>query len=395
MAITSQTARGIRLARVHGIELKLDASVVLIFALIVGSLGASVIPSWHPDWSGALVWSVAVAAGVAFFVSLLTHELAHSLVAQRHGIAVPRITLFLFGGMAEMSAEPPSPQAEFFIAIVGPITSLAIGAACVVFGMWSTGQPFVDALALHRGQDLALLGPLATVLVWLGPVNIALALFNLVPGFPLDGGRVLRALIWWIGGDQLRATRWAANIGRFFAWSLMSLGAINLLWGRTIDGLWLLFIGWFLANAARASYTQLLLQRTLAGLSVDQLMRPSVEQVEGDVPLDEFVDKMLLRSAQGLWPVVEAGERVGWIATADVLRDGTRSRSQRRVRDAMRPLSAVTTVGPALSGRVALEHLSNLSDEPTPVVSNGRVVGLLHGTDVLRWIQLHRLHESV
>jgi Zn-dependent protease len=380
---------------VHGIDLKLDMSVVLIFVLIVSSLGASVIPSWHPDWSAPLVWGVAVAAGVAFFASLLTHELAHSLVAQRHGITVPRITLFLFGGMAEMSAEPASPRAEFFIAVVGPIASFAIGAVCIFCGLWLAGQAFLDALTLHRDQDLALLGPLATVLVWLGPVNIALALFNLVPGFPLDGGRVLRALIWWIGGDQLRATRWAANVGRFFAWSLMSLGVINLLWGRTIDGVWLLFIGWFLANAARMSYTQLLLQRTLAGLSVDQLMRPGVESVGGDVPLDEFVDNVLLRSAQGLWPVVDGGERVGWIATADVLRDGDRSRSQRRVRDVMRPLSAVSTLAPALSGRVALEHLSSLADEPTPVVSNGRVVGLLHGADVLRWIQLHRLHEPV
>lgn len=395
MAITSQAARGIRIAKVHGIELKLDISVLLIFTLIVGSLGANLIPGWHRDWSPLLVWSVALGAGAAFFASLLTHELAHSLVAQRHGIVVPRITLFIFGGMAELTAEPRSPQAEFLIAIVGPLTSLGIGVLCVLGGMWSAGQTFVDALVLHREQDLALLGPLATLLAWLGPVNMALALFNLVPGFPLDGGRVLRALIWWISGDQLRATRWSANVGRGFAWLLMAFGVANLLWGRAIDGIWLLLIGWFLANAARAGYTQLLLQRALAGLSVNDLMRTNVETVDGDRRLDEFVDNMLLRSAQGLWPVVEHGERVGWIAVADVLRDGERNRSQRRVRDVMRPLSALATLEPSLSGRVALERLSSIADEPTPVLSNGRVVGLLHGTDVLRWIQLHRLHESV
>jgi Zn-dependent protease len=326
MAVTSQAAHGIRMARIHGIELKLDVSVLAIFALIVSSLGASLMPSWHPQWSAVLNWSVAFAAGIAFFASLLVHELAHSLVAQRHGIAVPSITLFVFGGVAQMSAEPRTPRAEFQIAIVGPLASLTIGLLCMVLGSWVAGDTFVDALTLHRKQELAKLGPVATLLVWLGPVNVVLALFNLVPGFPLDGGRVLRAALWWWNGDQLRATRWAANAGRLFAWLLMAFGAMNVLWGRTVDGIWFMFIGWFLANAARASYTQLLLQRTLGGLSVSDLMRTQVEAVRGDVPLDTFVENVLLRSAQTLWPV------------GGLDRDGRRAASERtRPQSPVRP----------------------------------------------------------
>jgi Zn-dependent protease/predicted transcriptional regulator len=395
MAISSQASRGLRFARVHGIELRLDVSVVLIFALIVASLGASLVPSWHPQWSGALVWSVALATGIAFFVSLLAHELAHSIVAQRYGIAVPRITLFLFGGVSEMSEEPRSPAAEFTIAIVGPLMSLAIGVLCVALGNWWAPHVFADALVRQLPEALAALDPLGTVLVWLGPVNIVLAIFNLVPGFPLDGGRVLRALLWWIGGDQVRATRWAANGGRFFAWLLMAFGVVNLLWGHALNGIWFIFIGWFLANAARASYSQLLLQQTLGGLRVRDLMRTQLDSVAADLPLDAFVEQKLVHSGQVLWPVV-AGERLaGWVAVADVVRVAERDRAGLSVRDVMRPRDAVATLAPGLSGRVALERLSNLSDEPTPVLDDGRVVGMLHGADVLRWVALHRFHEQV
>jgi Zn-dependent protease/predicted transcriptional regulator len=395
MAISSQASRGLRIARVHGIELRLDISVVLIFALIVASLGASLIPSWHPQWSGALVWGVALATGIAFFLSLLVHELAHSIVAQRHGIAVPRITLFLFGGVSEMSEEPRSPAAEFAIAIVGPLASLAIGVACVALGDWWAPQSFADALLRQQPQALAGLDPFATVLVWLGPVNIVLAIFNLVPGFPLDGGRVLRALLWWVGGDQVRATRWAANGGRFFAWLLMAFGVVNLLWGHTLNGIWFIFIGWFLANAARASYSQLLLQQTLGGLRVRDLMRTQLDTVAADMPLDAFVEQKLAHSGQPLWPVVAGQSLVGWIALAEVARVAERDRTRLSVRDVMRPRDAVTAIAPGLSGRVALERLSNLPDEPTPVLDDGRVVGMLHGADVLRWVALHRFHDQV
>ena len=395
MAVSSHTSRGLRIARVHGIELKLDVSVVLIFALIVFSLGAGLIPNWHPGWSRLLSWTVALATGIAFFLSLLAHELAHSIVAQRYGIAVPRITLFLFGGVSEMSEEPRSPSAEFAIAIVGPLTSLAIGVLCVLLGNWWAPGTFATALLEQQPEALAALDPIATVLVWLGPVNVVLAIFNLVPGFPLDGGRVLRALLWWIGGDQVRATRWAANGGRFFAWLLMGFGVVNLLWGHTLNGIWFIFIGWFLANAARASYSQLLLQQTIGGLSVRDLMRTQLDSVEADTALDVFVEQKLVHSAQVLWPVVAAGGLVGWVALADVVRIPERDRPRLSVRDVMRPRDAVASLSPSLSGRVALERLSNMQDEPTPVLDDGRVVGMLHGADVLRWMALHRFHEQV
>ena len=194
-------SRGWRIGSLFGIDICLDPSLLIIFVLIVYLLGTGVFPTWHPDWDNSTGWLVAVAAAVLFFVSLLAHEMAHALMSRRFGIGVRRITLFLFGGVAEMEDEPREPRAEFLVAIVGPATSLVLGLVFSSIALTMAGPGFADLLAEDSDAALASLSPLASLLLWLGPVNTILGIFNLVPGFPLDGGRVLRAAIWWYTGD--------------------------------------------------------------------------------------------------------------------------------------------------------------------------------------------------
>jgi hypothetical protein len=293
--------------------------------------------------------------------------------------------------MAELSAEPKTPRAEFLIAIVGPIASLALGIAFALLAALLTPASFAEDVVADPEGAIAHLGPLATICVWLAPVNVALALFNLVPGFPLDGGRVLRAVLWWLSGDQLTATRRAAQSGRAFSWLLIAFGLVNLLWGRAVEGIWFMVIGWFLGNAAQMGYQQLLLRRALHGLVVGDLMRTRFETIGANFPLAEFVDARLLRSAQGLWPVVEAERLVGAIAQADVAGVEEPTRSRLVVGDVMRPIAALPVLSPRLAGPDAFERLASMPDEPLLVVEHGRVVGLLHGSDIFRWLSLHNL----
>ena len=382
--------RGLGLGHIFGIEVRLDVSVLVIFGLIVYSLGAAVFPGWHPDWSASLTWTTALATGVLFFASLLAHELSHSVVAQAHGIRVPRITLFLFGGMAEMEREPQSPKVEFLTAIAGPAMSLLLGVVFANLATWMAGPGFLERIGQGEEAALAGLSPLATAFVWLGAVNLVLAVFNLIPGFPLDGGRVFRAIMWWVTGDQVKATKWASNLGRYFGWTLMALGAWTLVQGG-LQGLWLILIGWFLTHLARASYTQLLTQRALGGLHVEDLMRTRFDQVDRGIAVADFIDDYLLRSAQMLWPVVHNDRPVGTIALSDVVNIEEPERRRRRVDEVMRPLAPTHVVDPDLTGRRVLELLAGAGEEPLPVIRDGRVVGLIHRSDILKWLALHRM----
>ena len=241
---------GVRLFTLFGIEIRLDFSVIFIFGLIVYSLGAGVFPSWHPEWTGGMVWTTATTAGLLFFASLLAHELSHSLVAGRFGIRVPRITLFLFGGMAEIESEAETPGAEFAIAIAGPLMSLGIAFVCMFIVNGALGETLLAGLIADPEQGMERVSPLVTVCLWLGSVNLMLAIFNMVPGFPLDGGRVARAVMWRVTGDRMRATRYAATAGRWFGWIIMGIGLWELLAFKALGGLWLILIGWFLSHLA-------------------------------------------------------------------------------------------------------------------------------------------------
>jgi Zn-dependent protease len=307
---------GFHLGRIAGIDVQVDWSLLIIFFLITFSLAAALFPAWHPDWGPGLSTLMALIAATAFFASVLAHELSHALVGRSRGIEVRRITLFIFGGMAHMENEPRNWRAELWMAIVGPLTSLVLG---IVF-LWLVGL-FVSPAAVQPERPeltLAALGPLPTVLAWLGNINIILGLFNLVAGFPLDGRRVLRALMWGITGDMRRATRWASQGGQFFAWLLMAGGAAMMLGVRLpffgtglLPGLWLAFIGWFLNNAALVSYRQLLVREVLQDVPVTRLMQTHFTTVSPDITVEALVHGHLLGTDQRAFPVFEENRFLG------------------------------------------------------------------------------------
>jgi len=381
-------SRSTRIGSLFGIDICLDLSVIIIFALVVGILGGSVFPVWHPDWSATLCWMTGLGAGILFFLSLLLHELAHSVVAKGYGIAVPRITLFMFGGVSEMQEEPTTPQKEFWIAIVGPAMSLFLGLFFTTLANMLAPPEFADLLMEDQAAALATLSPLPTLLFWLGPVNFILAIFNLVPGFPLDGGRVLRATLWWSTGNLELATRWAARGGRIFGWFLMLLGALEVLSGA-LQGLWLILIGWFLTSAATSSYTQLMMRRTLQGYRVGQVMRTHFETVEADIGVAAFIDDYLLKSGQRLWPVTDGGRLVGLAGLEAIQELAAAERESYRLRDVMQTDLAGMTLSPEADAMKAMERLS-FRATPMAVVRDGEVVGLLSQEDVVKWLTLHQ-----
>ncbi|MGD8829084.1 MAG: site-2 protease family protein [Pseudomonadales bacterium] len=383
------TRSGVRLFSVLGIEIRLDFSVVFIFALIVYSLGSGVFPAWHPEWPASTVWSTALAAGLLFFASLLAHELSHSFIARRYGIRVPRITLFLFGGMAEIETEAETPGAEFLIAIAGPLMSLAIALGCMFIVGSTLGEDEMSKILNDPEQGMEVVSPFVTICLWLGIVNFMLAVFNMVPGFPLDGGRVARAVVWRLTGDRMRATRAAATGGKWFGWILMGLGLWELLALRSLGGLWLILIGWFLSHLATQSYTQAFAQKLLAPLRVLDLMRTHFERVDAGKPVTEFVDDCLLKSNQLLWPVMRGDECIGTVSLNDVLTLPVEKRSSLSVGDIARPLSKSGAIEESVTATEASRVLAAWQDQAVPVLRNGTVVGLLRHSDILKWLMVH------
>ncbi|MBD3647082.1 MAG: site-2 protease family protein [Pseudomonadales bacterium] len=380
------------LFRIFGIEIRLDISVIVIFFLIVYSLGSGIFPQWHPDWSRQTVWITAFVSGILFFVSLLAHELSHSVVAKHYGIPVPRITLFLFGGMAETSHEPEEPKVEFLVAIAGPLMSMVISLVCTNLAWWVAGSPeFMSDLSLADEESLAQLGPTATSLLWLGSINMILAIFNLIPGFPMDGGRVFRAIIWGITGDQVRATRWASNGGRYFGWTLMGLGVLSLFGGGGFSGVWWILIGWFITSLATMSYRQLITDRALRGFRVKDLMRTRFDHVPENMPIPDFVDQYLLRSTQQLWPVEQESRSVGVVSLQDVIELSEDERQGKVVGDVMRRTDSLSSLSPETRARDAFRELAGANDEPLPVVEGERIVGLIQRGDIVKWMSLHDL----
>jgi Zn-dependent protease len=384
---------GFRLGRLFGIDIVADWSLLIIFALIAVNLGVGLFPAWHPDWGPGMAWSVALLAAVLFFASIVVHELSHALVARRSGTPVRRITLFVFGGMAHMEREPPSPRAEFFMAAVGPLVSLAIGIAATLIGSAMAS----DVITRYGDEPvlmMRMLSPGATLLLWLGPINVLIGLFNLIPGFPLDGGRVLRALLWWSSGNLERATRWASWVGRVCSWVLMAAG-ISMLFGMRVpllgagigQGLWLLLIGWFLNNAARASYQQLLIRSAFEDLTVADMMRRHPLLVSPELMLDELVRDYFMQSDQQAFPVVGIdGKLLGLVEMPQVRAVQRSEWGLTKVRDIMTPAEAVEAVTPEEDAVHALHSLAD--HEQVPVVVQGRVAGVLQRDDLMRWLAL-------
>jgi Zn-dependent protease len=386
---------GIPIGRLFGIRIMLDWSLLFIFLLLLFSLGSGVFPMWHPEWSPVLAWGVAFGAAVLFFASILVHELSHALVAKAYGIPVRSITLFLFGGVANIEEDPDSPKKEALMAAVGPITSVGLGVLfSVVAALLARAEGSAAADPVVAIQNMS---PLATLLAWLGPVNIIVGVFNMLPGFPLDGGRVLRAALWCITGDLNKATRWASRVGQAFAWLLIFAGIamafgirIPVLGTGLISGLWLVFIGWFLNSAAVMSYRQLIIKNALQGVTVSRLMRrqlpPSVESAD---TLDSLVDQYVMRSGANVFPVVEQDYTVGIVFAQDVRKVNRQSWPSTRVGDITRRFGDIPTVKPEQRAQDALRILAQHNFTELPVVDQNHLVGLIGHQDIARWLDLY------
>jgi Zn-dependent protease len=387
--------RGLRLGRIAGIPIHVDWSLLIVFALVTGTLGASLFPAWHRDWSAGRTWTTALAAALLFFCSVLVHELSHALVGRAYGARIRRITLFVFGGMAELEAEPRTWRAEFWTAIVGPLTSLTLAVLFLVLMNATSGGITVGPE--NPVASLERLGALPTLLLWLTQVNVILAVFNLVPGFPLDGGRVLRAVLWGLTGNLRLATRWASFSGQVVAWALIGVGFAMMVGARVpvfgsglIGGLWLAFIGWFLNNAAVMGYQQLLIQEALHGLPIARLMQTGFDVVSPDMVVQTFVEDHLLRSPQRVFPVVENGQLVGVVGLADVRRLERSAWGRVRVLEIMTPREKLRVAHPEDDALDTLATLSTSDVNQLPVMEGASLRGLVRREDVLKWLSLQR-----
>jgi Zn-dependent protease/CBS domain-containing protein len=387
--------RGVKAGQIAGIEVRLDWSLVVIFWLILVNLSMGLFAFDHPEWSPGLRWGTGAVAAVLFLLSILAHELAHALVGRAQGVEIAGITLFMFGGVARMKQEPQSPRRELLMTMVGPLTSILIGVVALLIGT-RIAPGLIEVNEAEPLRVFSHAGPLATLLLWLGPVNIALGLFNLVPAFPLDGGRVLRALLWASTGDLRKATRWAAAIGRAFA-LLFVLAGISMILGIRIpffgrglvSGLWIACIGWFLNMAAVGSYTQIVVHDLLEHVPVSRLMqRDPVVAVPPELPVSTFVDERLMATEQRAFPVLKGGELLGIVTAADVRRIPRAEWHDKTVGDIMIGRTDLAVAAPAEEASSAFDKLASRDVEQLPVVDQGQFLGLFRRRDVVRWLDL-------
>ena len=382
---------GFRIGRIFGIDIRVDWSWLLILLLVVWNLGAT-FGTVHPNWSSALVWGIAIVAALLFFGSVLAHELAHSLVARARKIPVRDITLFLFGGVSSIQREPESPGTEFVMAILGPITSLVIGGVL----LWIAVRSGVQVALAGAMQALGRLSPLLTLVVWLGSINVTLGIFNLVPGFPLDGGRVLRSILWAATNDLRRATRWAAGVGQTIAW-LMIFAGIAMIFGAQIpffgtgfgSGLWLAFIGWFLNTASIQSYQQVIIHDVLEGVPVSRMMRINPPICSSDCSVSRLVHEHIMGTDDQAFPILEDGRLVGLVTLEDVRKVGREAWDTTTVSEIMTPADRLVITSPEEDAAQALEKLSSTDVRQLPVMSDGKLVGVLRRQDLIKWLQLH------
>ncbi len=366
----------LRIGRVRGIDVRVDASALAILALIAWVLAAGALPELAPGYSTAEYWIAGSVTAVLFLGGLLAHELSHSLVAIRRGIRVRDITLWLLGGIATIEDEPESPQDELAIALAGPAMSIAVG----------VGALLVAAVADALGGAPLFVATLA----WLGSINLVLAVFNLAPAAPLDGGRVLRAWLWRRHGNRVQAARTAARAGETFAHVLIALGILELFLGAGVSGVWAILLGWFLLGAARAEKAQLEMEARLAGLRVEDVMTPDPATAPASITVDELLDSYVLRYRCTSFPLVAGdGSIVGLATLARCRAVAPRLRAGIPVSEVAWRLDEVTVAPP---DELLIEVLRRMSggDGRILVFDDGGLVGIVSPSDVARAAQVGR-----
>lgn len=365
----------ITIFKLLGFSVRIDLSWVVIAALVTWTLAAGYFPFLYEGLSPAAYWAMGAAGALGLFVSIIIHEFSHSLVARRYGLPITGITLFIFGGVAEMSEEPDSPKTEFLMAIAGPIASVVL--AGLFYGLY----------VLAEGAGLPV--PLVGVAGYLALINLVVAVFNMIPAFPLDGGRVLRAGLWHLRGSVREATRLAAKIGGGFGLALILLGAFTVITGNFISGLWWVLIGFFLRHASSVSYSQLYLREMLTGYPVKRFMKREVETVAPGITVQQLVDGHFYRSYHKLYPVVADGRLKGAVGLAQVKKLGRGEWARKKVAEIMEPVSRSNSVR---ADEDAMEALTRMSrDKRTRMLvvdGNGALAGILTMKDLQQFFSL-------
>ena len=371
----------IRLGRILGIRVGMNWSLLVVFWLISWSLAGAQLPSEHPGYAVIEYWIAGVTTAFVFFVSLLAHEMAHALMARRDKVEVEGITLWLFGGVARIRGDAASSRSEMRITIVGPLTSLVIAGVFVAAGGW------VEAAG---GPEI-----LAGVLGWLGRINAMLAVFNMIPAFPLDGGRVLRAWLWRTR-DKLSATRIAARVGQGFGYLLIGAGIFQVLSATRLGGVWLMFLGWFVMSAAKAELAHVALRATLADIRVDQVMTPAPVAAPDWLSVESFIDQFPLRHGSSAFPLVGVdGKPSGLVSVARVEEVPSQERARKRVAEIAVPLDQVGVGHPEEPLTDLLDRMPSESAGRGLVVDgDGRLVGIVTSSDVERALTAARLSRD-
>jgi Zn-dependent protease/CBS domain-containing protein len=366
----------VRLGRIAGVAVGFNWSVLVIFALVTLGLAAGQFPLRYPGRTTASYAAAGLIAGTVFFLSLLAHEIAHALVARRNGVDVEGITLWMLGGVARLQGEPATPSAELRIAGVGPAVSLALAAGFALVG------------AVLRAVGSA--GLPAGVLMWLATINLVLAVFNLIPAAPLDGGRLLRATLWRLRGDRVSAAVTAARIGRRFGWLLVALGLVEFL---TVDtgGLWLMLLGWFITTAATAEEQQAELTGALAGVRVADVMSTDPVTVPAGITVARFLDAYVFAHRHSTFPVTDDGRLIGLVTLQRVKRIPVSQRDVTPVHQVACPLADVPVARPDDALSELLPRMTSATDGRALVVDRDRLVGLVSPSDVVHRLELAAL----
>lgn len=363
----------IRLGRLFGIEIGFNWSLVFVFALIAWTVATGVLPIDVPGQPAAAYWIAGGAGSIAFYACLLAHELAHALVARRKGVKVGGITLWLFGGVSRLDGEPNSARDEALIAGVGPLTSL--GVALLAFAL-----SFLPLPAL-----------VSDLLSWLAFVNIALALFNLVPAFPLDGGRLLSSLFWWRSGSRQRGVHSAVRIGRVFAYLMIAFGVFELFTGSVLNGIWIVFVGWFLLSAGSAEDAGSMARGLLRTVPVSAAMTSPVVVVPDWLTVEQFLDSVAPQHAFTTYPIHDpSGALTGVVRLGDLVRMPANARAQERLKDRARPITGVPTSRPDEDLAALIQRVGTSLDQRVLVFDSGRLVGIVSPVDVARLLAIRQ-----
>jgi len=362
--------RSIKLITVFGIPIDINYSWFIIFGLVIFTLAQGIFPLEIPDLNPLIYWLMAIFSAILLFASLLAHELSHSLVAVRNNLPISGITLFVFGGVAHLEKEPTSPSIELKMAAAGPAMSFSLG--IIFFAL--------TQLLYHFGAPNYLL----SITDYLFLINVIVGIFNLIPGFPLDGGRILRSLIWWRTNNLRKATGIASAFGKGFAFFLMAFGLIRLFNGEIISGVWFIFIGFFLQEAAEVSYRQVVMNKILSGVKVSDLMTRDVITVPAGITLDQLLEKYFFRFRFASFPVIEDDQLLGLITLHDIKEVEREKWPQVTVREIMIPVNDKIIINKESEATDALAKMASSGSGRLLVVDNSKLIGILSQRDVMR-----------